>query len=80
MKLKIVAYGIARDILGANSIDYEIEGSPSQEILLENLKKTYPDFSKLSSLMVAINSEYAKKGQVITENDEVVLIPPVSGG
>ncbi|MDA0196510.1 MAG: MoaD/ThiS family protein [Bacteroidetes bacterium] len=80
MKLTIIAYGIARDILGSNSIEYEIEDSVSHENLLENLKKTYPDFNKLTSLMIAINSEYAKKGQMISENDEVVLIPPVSGG
>jgi len=80
VKLKIVAYGIARDILGANSIDYETEESLSHEELLEKLKKTYPDLNKLTSLVIAINSEYASKGQLVLEDDEVVLIPPVSGG
>ncbi len=80
MKLTIVAYGIAKEILGASSIEYEIEGSLSQEALLENLKRSYPGFNKLTSLVIAINSEYAQKGQIVSENDEVVLIPPVSGG
>ena len=80
MKLKISAYGIARDILGSNQIEYEIAGNLDSSHLLENLQKDYPEFLKLKSLMVAINDEYAKPDQLIEEGDEVVLIPPVSGG
>ena len=80
MKLKISAYGIARDILGSNQIEYEIAGNVDSTHLLENLQKDYPDFLKLKSLLVAINDEYAKPDQLIEEGDEVVLIPPVSGG
>jgi molybdopterin synthase sulfur carrier subunit len=29
---------------------------------------------------VAINSEYAEDAAILKENDEIVLIPPVSGG
>jgi molybdopterin synthase sulfur carrier subunit len=29
---------------------------------------------------VAINSEYAEDTAILKENDEIVLIPPVSGG
>lgn len=30
--------------------------------------------------MVAVNSEYAKDDLTLNENDEIALIPPVSGG
>lgn len=80
MKLKIVAYGIARDILGSNEIEYEVDKAVDSSTLLHQLHTDYPDFKDLKSLMVAVNSEYAKPDQLITEKDEVVLIPPVSGG
>jgi len=31
-------------------------------------------------IVVAVNQEYAAKDQVLKEGDEIVLIPPVSGG
>lgn len=80
MKLKIAAYGIARDILGNSHIEYEVsEGTKSTE-LLDQLKAEFPQLKELNSLLVAINADYAAPDQVIVENDEVVLIPPVSGG
>ena len=30
--------------------------------------------------MVAVNSEYAEGDLLLTEQDEIALIPPVSGG
>ena len=40
----------------------------------------YPALQKLNNLAIALNTEYASEEQIITERDEVVLIPPVSGG
>jgi len=44
------------------------------------ISKTYPEFSKLSSLAVAVNSEYAQDDVPLNRNDEIAIIPPVSGG
>ena len=44
------------------------------------LKEKYPAFDKLASLQLAVNAEYVEDDYVLRENDEVVLIPPVSGG
>jgi molybdopterin synthase sulfur carrier subunit len=30
--------------------------------------------------MVAVNNEYADDGSILTEHDEIAIIPPVSGG
>ncbi|MEZ4775252.1 MAG: MoaD/ThiS family protein [Bacteroidia bacterium] len=80
MKITLIAYGIAKDILGSREIDYEIPEPASVESLLASLARQYPKFGDLSSLRVAINSEYAPGDQPISSKDEVVLIPPVSGG
>jgi molybdopterin converting factor small subunit len=48
--------------------------------LRNQLHATYPDLKKLNSLFIAINLEYAADEYLLTEKDEVALIPPVSGG
>ncbi|CAM2971118.1 molybdenum cofactor biosynthesis protein MoaE [Paenibacillus sediminis] len=60
---------------------------PIQEtgITVEQLKlrlcESYADASQLISIsFVAVNQQYATKDTMITPNDEVALIPPVSGG
>jgi len=35
---------------------------------------------ELDSVAVAVNSEYANDNHLINVNDEIALIPPVSGG
>jgi len=44
------------------------------------MNDSYPEFSKLSSLAVAVNGEYASNDVPLLNNDEIAIIPPVSGG
>lgn len=80
MKIRVLTFGIARDITGAGILELELpEGSTigsAQNYFLER----YPALSRLSSLVIAHNAEYAPVATVLRENDEIALIPPVSGG
>ena len=80
MTIKIEAFGIAKDILGANIIQLEVEDELTVKDLKIKLLDIYPAFSNLNSLAVALNEAYAQDTQEIKEKDEIVLIPPVSGG
>ena len=40
----------------------------------------YPEFEKLRSFTIAVNAEYRSDDFVLSAQDEVVIIPPVSGG
>ena len=80
MQIKIRAFGIAKDILSTDSLEYEVDDGITILQLREKLVLDYPDFERLSSLAFAINESYAKPDAIISQNDEVVLIPPVSGG
>ncbi|GIL24319.1 MAG: molybdopterin converting factor small subunit [Bacteroidota bacterium] len=79
MNLKIKAFGISRDILGGREVHLVLKGTSVGD-LRHQLYTTYPDLKKLNSLFIAINLEYAADELVLTEKDEVALIPPVSGG
>ena len=81
MKIKILAFGIAKDILQTQSLDLVLDsGVTTVNALKEMLKQQYPEFQKLRSLSIAVNEEYQSDDFELNENDEIVIIPPVSGG
>lgn len=80
MKIEIIAFGIAKDILKGKSTQLEVAGDATVREVKEQLVHEYPDFQTLASLQLAVNAEYVADDHILNENDELVLIPPVSGG
>ena len=80
MKYKINLFGITRDIVGNNTTEIEMSQSADVQAVLGQLKINYPKLTDIKSLLVAVNSEYAGSDLILSENDEIALIPPVSGG
>jgi len=80
--MKVLLFGIAKDIIGASEFDVPSEPKhPSTVLELKDLLvRLFPEFSKLSSFAVAVNSEYAEEHSNLNSNDEIAIIPPVSGG
>ncbi len=80
MEIKILAFGIAKDILSTNKTTLELPANTTVHSLKEHLLSVHPDFNKLKSLRFAVNEEYVEDTYELVDGDEVVLIPPVSGG
>ncbi|QMU27156.1 MoaD/ThiS family protein [Adhaeribacter radiodurans] len=80
MQLKIRLFGITKDIIGQTWLSLDIPEASKVQDLLHNLQTTYPGLTKLHSVLVAVNDEYAKPEITLKPNDEIALIPPVSGG
>jgi molybdopterin converting factor small subunit len=80
MELTVLSFGIAKDIVGGPSCTATLSEGATVGDLKHTLLRQYPDFQELASLAIAVNNAYAKDNQVLTPNDEVVIIPPVSGG
>ena len=76
----VQAFGIARDVLGQSSLMLEVPGQGTVGELRTFLLEAYPGMDRLKSLAIAVNAEYAEDSRMIQTGDEVVLIPPVSGG
>lgn len=54
---------------------------PTVDALLEAVVEQFPKVSSsMSSLLVAVNKEFASRDQVLKLGDEIALFPPVSGG
>ena len=80
MHINILAFGIAKDIVGGTSIALDVQEAISVGELKAQLIDQFPDFSKLASLALAVNGTYVEDGIILKTNDEIVIIPPVSGG
>lgn len=80
MKVNILAFGIAREILGSSSMELEVGNSTSVSTLKEELSERFPKFKSLVKFDLAVNEEYRSDDFGLTEGDEVAIIPPVSGG
>jgi molybdopterin converting factor subunit 1 len=79
MNIKILAFGIAKEIVGGSSAELVIAGT-TIGALKENLVQLYPALTQLTAFSIAVNGEYAPPEKVIKPGDEVAIIPPVSGG
>lgn len=80
MNIRLIAYGIAKDIIGGSEVSYSLQDGRTTGALKDSLQKKFPEFSKLASLRLAVDVDYVEDTYELTENDEVVIIPPVSGG
>lgn len=79
--MNVLFFGIARDIVGTSELSIsDIVKNPTVNDLKQYLISKYSDFSKLTSFAVAVNNEYAKDDVPLEQNDEIAIIPPVSGG
>ena len=79
--MNVRCFGIARDIVDADHINIQKgEMIKTVDDLREWIKSQYPAMNKLKSFMIAVNQEYAEGDQRLINNDEIAIIPPVSGG
>mgnify|MGYP000557193089 CR=1 FL=1 len=70
-----------REIIGKSSILMNVSKGALVSDLLTDLLEQYPQLAGNSSkIVVAVNHEYQTNSYTLHTNDEVALIPPVSGG
>ena len=80
MKIKLLLFGITRDLLNANELSFEVLENINVGDLKKELLSKYPQVENISSYAIAINESYANDNVKLREKDVVAIIPPVSGG
>jgi molybdopterin converting factor subunit 1 len=78
--VNILLFGITKDLVGKQKLQLQIPEDTTIADFKKLLKEKYPELVELDSLAIALNSEYATDEIVCQQNDEIALIPPVSGG
>jgi molybdopterin converting factor subunit 1 len=81
MKIKVKFFAILRERVGASQISKEMaEGSTVgdlwRELQKDHVKLNVPGIR----LLYAVNQNYVGNDHRLSDQDEVVFIPPVSGG
>jgi molybdopterin converting factor small subunit len=80
MKFTVLAFGVVREIFNSSSIQIESpEGSTTTD-LKTLLDSQYPAVQKLTTYLIAVNSEYSPENKIIHNGDEIAIISPVSSG
>lgn len=80
MKIKVLGFGIVREIFGNQSIEIDVDEGLTVSGLREVLESEFPKMMSLKSYMIALDEEYADEDQEISYLHEIAVIPPVSGG
>lgn len=80
MHIKIHTFGIAREICGSAVLHLEVPENATAQQLKALLSDQYPRLGQLASFLLAVNEEYAEPDLPLQADDDIAVIPPVSGG
>src|SRR5687767_11543648 len=81
IKVRVLFFGAARDAVGQEQIEVELESPINAGGARAKLLSEYPSLQRFGqSLLFAVNQQYAQSDREISEGDELAVFPPVSGG
>ena len=81
MRVRVLFFGILKDLAGKSSDLLELPEAVSVADVLAHYQARIPRLKdSLPSLAVAVNQQYAAPDTMLKADDEVALLPPVSGG
>lgn len=81
MKVRVKFFAILRERAGSAAVTRELAAGSTVADLWRELQKDYPKLDVPGIRMLyAVNQNYVNLDQRLNDQDEVVFIPPVSGG
>jgi MoaE-MoaD fusion protein len=81
MRVRVLYLGMLRDVAGLDHEAVELAEGARLSGLYSELERRFPKLQGFrNSIALALNQEYADATAELHDNDEVALIPPVSGG
>ena len=79
--ITVLFFATLRDRAGIKSIEMDIPVETTVQGLKDLLVEAYPNLEgTMDSAVLSVNREFAFDESIVTENAEVALFPPVSGG
>jgi molybdopterin converting factor subunit 1 len=81
VRVTVRLFARLRDIAGSAELTREIAGGATIRSVWRQLVGEFPGFAEYErSISSAVNADYARMDQPLSEGDEVAFLPPVSGG
>lgn len=79
-QVRVLLFGYYRELAGTSELQIDLPAGSRVEDVVTAIRSN-PLFSELPSTpAVAVNRRYAPGSQVLSSEDEIALIPPMSGG
>ena len=74
-------YALYRERAGRKQCTVGLGSGATVSEMVQEIRRLFPELAPPSvEIVVAVNAEYATPGTVLSDGDDVALIPPVSGG
>jgi MoaE-MoaD fusion protein len=82
MKITVLLFAHARELVDSSSVELELpDGRATIKSVTDALTSEYPVLSDvMRTAMLAVNRKYVEEDVTVSANDEIAVIPPVSGG
>ena len=81
MRVRILVFGVLKDLIPESSVMLDLSDGACVRDLLDHYRGSFAEHNGLwRSLAVAVNREYVSGDHALKDDDEVALLPPVSGG
>ncbi|HKW43261.1 MAG TPA: molybdopterin converting factor subunit 1 [Thermoplasmata archaeon] len=81
MHVRVRLFATFREIVGEPRLAWTAKDGATLAALVEAIVARYPDLARhRDGMLLAVNATFASPETVLRDNDEVALMPPVSGG
>ena len=81
MDISVQLFAVARDLARCESLTLSVPEGATVSQLREQLFARFPELVPFAgSLQIAVDQQYASDATLLTADQEVAIIPPVSGG
>jgi molybdopterin converting factor subunit 1 len=81
VRVKVRFFAGIREAVGRGELDLDVREGATPEDVWREVAAAHPTLhGRRQSLAAAVNRRYAAFDAVLGEGDEVVFVPPVSGG
>lgn len=81
MRVRVLFFGMVKELAGKSRDEIHLRDGALLRDLLQHYESQLPQLTKLrSSLALAVNQQYASPDTVLKPDDEIAVLPPVSGG
>ena len=81
MQVRVLFFGALRDLSGHATDSLSLPEGATLGDLVSHYERKIPKLGQfLPSIALSLNQQYAQADSVLHDQDEVALLPPVSGG
>ncbi|HLQ34628.1 MAG TPA: MoaD/ThiS family protein [Chloroflexota bacterium] len=81
MNVRVRLFARYRELAGTGSLDLDVPAASTAQDVFDRVAERFPEMRPMrASTLMAIEAEFVRPHTELREGEELVLMPPVSGG